>query len=87
MLGCCVAPPQAVQGILCLVLGSTYNINKPKEQRKANAWNNVVLALNVLITGVNVVLSAFDMRSSDMLRAPPPAAVRAAALPAAAQPA
>ncbi|KAK7790744.1 hypothetical protein R5R35_013098 [Gryllus longicercus] len=74
---------QAAQGILCLVLGSTYNINKPKEQRKANAWNNVALALNVLITGVNVVLSAFDMRSSDMLpAAPAPAATRAApALP------
>ncbi|XP_063229531.1 ninjurin-2-like isoform X1 [Bacillus rossius redtenbacheri] len=55
---------QVVIGIINVTLGSAFNINKQPHQRVANAWNNVVLALNIITTAINVVISAFDMRQS-----------------------
>jgi hypothetical protein len=47
------------------MLGSALNINKTKDQSAANVWNNVVLALGIVTTIVNIIISAFDMRETD----------------------
>jgi len=49
------------------MLGSAFNINKAKDQNAANIWNNVVLAMGIVTTVVNLVISAFDMRQTDMM--------------------
>jgi len=58
---------QACQGIVYVMLGSVFNINKAKDQNAANIWNNMVLAMGIITTIVNVVISAFDMRQTDMM--------------------
>ncbi|XP_044014391.1 uncharacterized protein LOC122856686 isoform X3 [Aphidius gifuensis] len=55
---------QIIQGIICLLLGSTYNINKEKDQKNANTWNNIVLAMMVLTVAINILISAFEMKDS-----------------------
>jgi hypothetical protein len=60
-------PSQACQGVLYVMLGSAFNINKPKDQSAANLWNNLVLAMGIITTIVNVIISAFDMRETDMM--------------------
>jgi hypothetical protein len=47
------------------MLGSAFNINKAKDQNGANIWNNVVLAMGIITTVINVVISAFDMKETD----------------------
>lgn len=44
------------------ILGSSLDINKEKEQNKANVTNNISLILTIITVAVNVVISAFDMR-------------------------
>jgi hypothetical protein len=48
------------------MLGSALNINKAKDQNAANIWNNVVLAMGIITTIVNIVISAFDMRETEI---------------------
>lgn len=54
--------PKALNGVLCVFLGSSLNINKEHEQDKANKTNNICLALNIIIVTLNVVISAFDLK-------------------------
>jgi hypothetical protein len=49
------------------MLGSAFNINKSKDQSAANLWNNLVLAMGIVTTVLNVIISAFDMRETDMM--------------------
>jgi hypothetical protein len=49
------------------MLGSAFNINKSKDQSAANVWNNVVLAMGIVTTILNIIISAFDMRETDMM--------------------
>jgi hypothetical protein len=49
------------------MLGSAFNINKAKDQNAANIWNNVVLAMGIITSVVNVIISAFDMRETGMM--------------------
>jgi hypothetical protein len=49
------------------MLGSAFNINKAKDQNAANIWNNAVLAMGIITTIVNIVISAFDMRETGMM--------------------
>jgi hypothetical protein len=49
------------------MLGSAFNINKTKDQNAANIWNNVVLAMGIVTTVINLVISAFDMRETDKM--------------------
>lgn len=56
---------QACQGVLYVMLGSVFNINKSKDQGGASIWNNTVLAIGILTTIINVIISAFDMRETD----------------------
>lgn len=58
---------QACQGVLYVMLGSAFNINKAKDQNAANIWNNVVLAMGIITSVVNVIISAFDMRETGMM--------------------
>ncbi|XP_046418704.1 uncharacterized protein [Neodiprion pinetum] len=58
---------QVIQGVICILLGSSLNINKQQDQRKANIWNNICLVLMLLTVAVNAVISAFDMRDSSAL--------------------
>jgi len=49
------------------MLGSVFNINKAKDQNAANIWNNAVLAMGIITTIVNIVISAFDMRETGIM--------------------
>ncbi|PSN51782.1 hypothetical protein C0J52_05275 [Blattella germanica] len=62
-----IATTTACQGVIYVMLGSTLNINKDKHQPKANIWNNTVLAMGIITTVVNIVISAFDMRDTDKM--------------------
>ncbi|KAJ9583416.1 hypothetical protein L9F63_022237, partial [Diploptera punctata] len=57
----------ACQGVIYVMLGSAYNINKNKDHTPANIWNNFVLALGIVTTIINVIISAFDMRETDKI--------------------
>jgi hypothetical protein len=48
-----------------VVLGSSFNINKAKDQYVANICNNVALAMGIFTTVINVIISGFDMRETD----------------------
>ncbi|KDR20905.1 ninjurin-2 isoform X3 [Zootermopsis nevadensis] len=58
---------QACQGVLYVMLGSVFNINKTKDQGGANLWNNVVFAMGIITTIVNIIISAFDMRETEKM--------------------
>jgi hypothetical protein len=58
---------QAARGALHLMLGSVLNINKEKDQNAANIWNNVVLAMGIVTTVVNVIISSFDMKQTSLM--------------------
>lgn len=53
-----------MQVIICVVLGMVLDINKVEEQRKANICNNISLVIIVVVVALNVVISAFDIKSS-----------------------
>ena len=55
---------QLVRGCLNVVLGSLYDLAEESHQKTATILNNVVMALGVLTTVVNTILSAFDMSES-----------------------
>lgn len=52
--------------MLCLVLGSKLDINKENEQNTAERANHGVIAMNVLIVVVNVMISVFEMKESNL---------------------
>ncbi|XP_034941478.1 ninjurin-2 isoform X1 [Chelonus insularis] len=52
---------QIIQGLICLLLGSGYNINKQKDHKSAELWNNIVLSMMMLTVAVNVGISVFEM--------------------------
>ncbi|XP_063986814.1 ninjurin-2 isoform X3 [Diachasmimorpha longicaudata] len=53
---------QILQGMIFILLGSSLNINKQRDQHKANLWNNFALSLLVFTVTINVVISVFEMR-------------------------
>ncbi|GJQ80145.1 hypothetical protein Trydic_g23724 [Trypoxylus dichotomus] len=55
---------QLIQLLVCIVLGSKFNINKEDHQDTANIANNIILGLNALIVGVNIFISSFEMREN-----------------------
>jgi len=54
---------QGVAGILFLIVGGL-DINDEKHHRTADVINNVITGIILLITIVNVVISAFDIQSA-----------------------
>ncbi|XP_017779635.1 PREDICTED: ninjurin-2-like isoform X1 [Nicrophorus vespilloides] len=53
---------QILQGILCIFLGTGVDINEEKDAKQATKANNIMLCLNVLSVGINVLISAFEMK-------------------------
>ncbi|XP_074027377.1 ninjurin C isoform X2 [Leptinotarsa decemlineata] len=56
---------QVVQGCICILLGSSLNLNKEDHQDNANTANNVVLCINVILMVLNILINAFDMKEAD----------------------
>ncbi|XP_055599342.1 ninjurin-2-like [Uranotaenia lowii] len=54
---------QVLQAITIIILAILLDINKVEEQRKSVIFNNVLMCLTVLSVTINVVISAFDMKS------------------------
>lgn len=50
--------------ITCLVLGLILDITKVDEQHKANIINNISVIIIVVVVALNVVISAFDMKTA-----------------------
>lgn len=55
---------KVIQASLCVFLGTSLNLNNESQQSTANNANDVVLVLNMLIVGANIVINAFDMKES-----------------------
>ncbi|RZC34538.1 ninjurin-1, partial [Asbolus verrucosus] len=53
-----------VQAILCVLLGTTLNLNKEDHQQSANRANNVILCINIILMAVNILISSFEMKES-----------------------
>lgn len=53
---------KVIQGIVCVLLGTTLNINKEDDHEKAAKANNVTLCLNILIVVVNLIINVFEMK-------------------------
>ncbi|XP_035903470.1 ninjurin-2-like [Anopheles stephensi] len=60
---------QLCQALLIIVLAVVFDINKVEEQKRSDIVNNVLIAFTVISVVVNVIISAFDMKSqSDVLK-------------------
>ncbi|XP_050079544.1 ninjurin-2-like [Anopheles maculipalpis] len=60
---------QLLQALLIIVLAIVFDINKVEEQKRSDIVNNVLIAFTVISVVVNVIISAFDMKSqSDVLK-------------------
>ncbi|XP_049295054.1 ninjurin-2-like [Anopheles funestus] len=60
---------QIFQALLIIVLAVVFDINKVEEQKRSDIVNNVLIAFTVISVVVNVIISAFDMKSqSDVLK-------------------
>uniref|UniRef100_A0A182W3V2 Uncharacterized protein n=1 Tax=Anopheles minimus TaxID=112268 RepID=A0A182W3V2_9DIPT len=60
---------QLFQALLIIVLAVVFDINKVEEQKRSDIVNNVLIAFTVISVVVNVIISAFDMKSqSDVLK-------------------
>lgn len=58
---------QLIQVILCGILGLIFDINKVDEQRKADILNNVSITIIAIVVVINIVISAFDIKSISLL--------------------
>ncbi|XP_048523789.1 ninjurin-2 isoform X4 [Dendroctonus ponderosae] len=59
---------QIAQACLCVLLGSTLNINKEDHCPNANKANNTIMCINIVIMAINVLISSFEMKEgSDVL--------------------
>ncbi|XP_053675030.1 ninjurin-1-like [Anopheles nili] len=60
---------QIFQALLILVLAVVFDINKIEEQKRSDIINNILIAITVISVVVNVIISAFDMKSqTDILK-------------------
>jgi hypothetical protein len=55
---------QVVAAILCVILGTTLNLNKEGDHQNADRANNVVLCINIVLMAVNILISSFEMKES-----------------------
>ena len=53
-----------LNGIVQVILSTSYNINKEHHRVGATILNDIVLSTIVLVTAINVVIGVFDMRDS-----------------------
>uniref|UniRef100_A0A8W7Q0I1 Ninjurin 2 n=1 Tax=Anopheles coluzzii TaxID=1518534 RepID=A0A8W7Q0I1_ANOCL len=60
---------QIFQALLIIVLAVVFDINKVEEQKRTDIVNNILIAFTVISVVVNVIISAFDMKSqTDILK-------------------
>ncbi|XP_058122232.1 ninjurin-2-like [Anopheles ziemanni] len=60
---------QIFQALLIIVLAIVFDINKVEEQKRSDIVNNVLIAVTAISVVVNVIISAFDMKSqADVLK-------------------
>ncbi|XP_049540223.1 ninjurin-2-like isoform X1 [Anopheles darlingi] len=57
------------QALLIVVLAVVFDVNKVEEQKRSDYLNNILTGITVISVVVNVIISAFDMKSqSDVLK-------------------
>lgn len=54
---------QVLQAVVCIILGLVLDISKVSDQKRAIIVNNVSLVIAVIVGAMNVVISAFDIKS------------------------
>ncbi|KAJ8969458.1 hypothetical protein NQ317_008790 [Molorchus minor] len=54
-----------IQACICILLGSSLNINKEGDHPNANKANNVILCANIVIMAVNILINAFEMKEAE----------------------
>uniref|UniRef100_A0AAG5DRX6 Ninjurin n=1 Tax=Anopheles atroparvus TaxID=41427 RepID=A0AAG5DRX6_ANOAO len=60
---------QVFQALLIIVLAIVFDINKVEEQKRSDIVNNVLIGVTAISVVVNVIISAFDMKSqADVLK-------------------
>ncbi|XP_052861074.1 ninjurin-2-like [Anopheles cruzii] len=60
---------QVFQALLIILLAIVFDINKVEEQKRSDIINNILIAITVISVVVNVIISAFDMKSqTDVLK-------------------
>ncbi|XP_049540224.1 ninjurin-2-like isoform X2 [Anopheles darlingi] len=60
---------QLFQALLIVVLAVVFDVNKVEEQKRSDYLNNILTGITVISVVVNVIISAFDMKSqSDVLK-------------------
>ncbi|ETN67881.1 ninjurin A [Anopheles darlingi] len=60
---------QLFQALLIVVLAVVFDVNKVEEQKRSDYLNNILIGITVISVVVNVIISAFDMKSqSDVLK-------------------
>ncbi|XP_035794836.1 ninjurin-2-like [Anopheles albimanus] len=60
---------QLFQALLIIVLAVVFDVNKVEEQKRSDYLNNILIGITVISVVVNVIISAFDMKSqSDVLK-------------------
>lgn len=52
-----------LQAVVCIVLALVFDINQVDHQKSAEIINNVSLSIVVVVVVINVVISAFDIKS------------------------
>lgn len=48
---------------MCVILGLIFDINQVDHQKGAEIYNNIALSIVILVVAINVVISAFDMKT------------------------
>ncbi|XP_055537701.1 ninjurin-1-like [Wyeomyia smithii] len=60
---------QVFQAVMILLLAVVLDINKTEEHRRTDILNNILIIFTVISVVINVIISAFDMKTQeDLLR-------------------
>jgi Ninjurin len=59
---------KVVQAIIIVILGIVFDINNTAEQKKADIINNVLVAITAISVVINIIISAFDMRETSLMK-------------------
>lgn len=60
---------QVFQAVMIIILAVVLDINKVEQHRKSDILNNILIIFTVISVVINVIISAFDMKTqNDLLR-------------------
>lgn len=60
---------QVFQAVMIIILAMVLDINKVEQHKKSDILNNLLIIFTVISVVINVIISAFDMRSQgDLLQ-------------------